>query len=211
MWTSDTIHERLKAYEYELPFFMRDHHIPGLSIAMTNRHEVVYAKAYGARQLATNLPNTVETLHGIGSVSKSFTCFAVLQLAEQGKLSLEDPIKHYLDVSVDRDAHTPIRVRHLMSHTPTVSLGVTYAVVDTYECDDGRISPTRCAIIAAGLDGRWSPHRACRTPPVGACSTHSGLAGGSRRASPADLGGFPQSKTTRRSRTRPCGDASPAK
>ena len=94
---------------------------------------------------------------------------------------------------------------------PTVSLGVTYAVVDTYECDDGRISPTRCAIIAAGLDGRWSPHRACRTPPVGACSTHSGLAGGSRRASPADLGGFPQSKTTRRSRTRPCGDASPAK
>src|SRR5262249_54648299 len=36
---------------------------------------------------------------------------------------------------------------------PTVSLGVTYAVVDTYGCDDGRISPTRCAINAAGLDG----------------------------------------------------------
>jgi hypothetical protein len=32
---------------------------------------------------------------------------------------------------------------------PTVSLGVTYAVVDTYGCDDGRIAPTRCAIIAA--------------------------------------------------------------
>src|SRR5262245_39310632 len=37
---------------------------------------------------------------------------------------------------------------------PTVSLGVTCAVVDTYGCDDGRIAPTRCAIIAAGLDGR---------------------------------------------------------
>jgi hypothetical protein len=37
---------------------------------------------------------------------------------------------------------------------PTVSVGVTYAVVDTYGCDDGRTAPTRCAIIAAGLDGR---------------------------------------------------------
>ena len=37
---------------------------------------------------------------------------------------------------------------------PTVSLSVTCAVVYTYGCDDGRIAPTRCAIIAAGLDGR---------------------------------------------------------
>jgi transposase len=37
---------------------------------------------------------------------------------------------------------------------PTVSHGVTCAVVDTYGCDDGRISPTHCAVIAAGLDGR---------------------------------------------------------
>ena len=79
MWTSDTIQARLKAYENELPVCMRDYHLPGLSIAITNRHEVVYAKAYGARQLANNLPNTVETLHGIGSVSKSFTCLALLQ------------------------------------------------------------------------------------------------------------------------------------
>jgi DDE superfamily endonuclease len=46
---------------------------------------------------------------------------------------------------------------------PTVSLGVTCAVVDTYGCDDGRIAPTRCAIIAAGLDGTESQCRACTT------------------------------------------------
>jgi hypothetical protein len=34
---------------------------------------------------------------------------------------------------------------------PTVSLGVTYAVAYTYGCDDGRISPTRCAVIDAAL------------------------------------------------------------
>jgi len=37
---------------------------------------------------------------------------------------------------------------------PTVSLGVTYAVVCTYGCDDGRISPTRCALIDAALGDR---------------------------------------------------------
>jgi len=43
---------------------------------------------------------------------------------------------------------------------PTVSHGVTSVVVDTYGCDGGRISPTRCAVIDAALDGRESPHRA---------------------------------------------------
>src|SRR5215471_17778659 len=133
MWTSDTIQARLQAYEAELPLFMRDYHLPGLSIAITNRQEVVYANAYGARQLATNLPNTVETLHGIGSVSKSLTCFALLQLAEQGKLSLEDPIRHYLDVSVDKDAHAPIRLRHLMSHTSVIpNLDIALVSINTF-------------------------------------------------------------------------------
>jgi hypothetical protein len=39
------------------------------------------------------------------------------------------------------------------SHRPTVSLSVTYVMVYTYGRDDGRIAPTRCAIIDAGLDG----------------------------------------------------------
>ena len=43
---------------------------------------------------------------------------------------------------------------------PTVSIGVTYAVVYTYGSDDGRISPTRCAVIVAGLGDRYSPRRA---------------------------------------------------
>jgi len=145
MLTRDTMQQQLKAYEDELPLFMRDYHLPGLSIAMTNRHEVLYATAYGARQLATNLPNTIETLHGIGSVSKSFTCLALLQLAEQGKLSLEDPIKHYLDVSVDKDAHAPIRLRHLMSHTSGIpDLGIALVSIGRYLSDSpgfsGKIS-----------------------------------------------------------------------
>ena len=68
-------------------------------------------------------------------------------------------------------------IPHMLSK-PTVSLGVTCAVVYTYGCDDGRISPTRCAIIAAVLDGRWRPRRACSTPPAAVRSARHALAAG---------------------------------
>src|SRR6266478_7241571 len=109
-----------------------------------------------------------------------------------------------------------LSLRHLQVHRlevdqnkPTVSLGVTCAVVDTYGCDDGRIGPTRCAIIDAGLDGRGRPCRTCRTPPAAARSAHTALAAGLRPVSTADPGAFPRSRTTPPAGIRPCGDASP--
>jgi tetratricopeptide (TPR) repeat protein len=97
------------------------------------------------------------------------------------------------------------------AYKPTVSLGVTYVVVCTYGCGDGRIWPTHCAVIDAGLDGRCRPRRACRTPPGAASSARSALAAGSEPGSPAAPGAFPQSGTTPPSTTRPCGDASLAR
>src|SRR5712691_243451 len=94
---------------------------------------------------------------------------------------------------------------------PTVSLGVTSAVAYTYGYGDGRIEPARCALIAVALGDRWSRGRVCRTPPAAARSTHSALAVVSRPASAAAPGAFRRSRTTLRSRTRPCGDASPAR
>src|SRR5215475_14908775 len=99
----------------------------------------------------------------------------------------------------------------IRSCIPTVCLGVTCAVVYTYGCDDGRIALTRCAIIDAGLDGRWSPRQACRTPPAGARSARSVLGAASRPASTAAPGAFPRSKTIPPSVTTPCGDANRAR
>src|SRR5262249_52711365 len=80
--------------------------------------------------------------------------------------------------------------------TPTVCLGVTSSVAYTYGYDNGRIGLTRCAVIAGARGDRWSRCQGGSTPPAGARSAHSGLAVGSRRASTADPGGFPRSKTT---------------
>src|SRR5215813_6750556 len=84
-------------------------------------------------------------------------------------------------------------------YKPTVCLYVTSLVVNSYGYGDGRIGPTRCALIAGARGDRWSRCQRCRTSPSAVRSTHSALAVRSRRGSTADPGGFPRSRTTRRS------------
>src|SRR6266851_8302709 len=74
--------------------------------------------------------------------------------------------------SLDQTADLPA----FPAHKPTVCLGVTYVMVCTYGCDDGRIGPPRCAVIDAALGGRCTPLPACSTPPVEASSARSALA-----------------------------------
>src|SRR5262245_23023503 len=98
-----------------------------------------------------------------------------------------------------------------VQYKPTVCLGVTSAVVYTYGCDDGRILPTRCAIIDAGLGDRCCQCRACSRPLARAGSGHSALVAGSGLVSTAVPGGSLRSRTTPPAGIRPCGDANLAR
>lgn len=91
-------------------------HLPGLSLALLEGGEVVYRRGYGFRDLKDGLPATPETLYAIASITKSFTCLAVMQLQERGLLSVDDPVDKYLPLDV-RPFGEPIRLWHLMTHT----------------------------------------------------------------------------------------------
>ncbi len=79
------------------------------------RGEVVGAVAVGSRGDARGNPNTTDTLFEIGSVTKPLTAVTVLLLAQQGKLSLDDPIhKHLPKVPENCEG---ITIRHLLQHT----------------------------------------------------------------------------------------------
>jgi CubicO group peptidase (beta-lactamase class C family) len=82
---------------------VQEKHLVGLSIGVMQNGKVVLAKGYGARSLKTNDPVTPETLFAIGSITKQFTCTAVLLLAQEGKLSLDDRLAKY-DASLTRAA-----------------------------------------------------------------------------------------------------------
>jgi CubicO group peptidase (beta-lactamase class C family) len=90
--------------------------IPGLSVAIIKDQEIIYSKGFGNRDYTKNLPVTPDTLFGIGSCTKLFTCLAIMQLAEQGKLSTDDPVKNYIPLKIGIE-EKPVKIRHLMSHS----------------------------------------------------------------------------------------------
>ena len=95
---------------------MRHTKIPGLSLAIVKDGSLEYANGFGARQLDGNLPMTEDTLIGIGSISKSFTALAIMQLVQQGKIDLKAPVATYLEFNLGSKKN-PITVHHLLSHS----------------------------------------------------------------------------------------------
>jgi D-alanyl-D-alanine carboxypeptidase len=69
---------------------------PSASIALVKDGKVAYVHAYGMARLESKLPATTEMRYSIGSVSKQFTAAALLLLAEEGKLTLDDPVGRWL-------------------------------------------------------------------------------------------------------------------
>lgn len=70
--------------------------IPGMQVAVIRSGRVVYNKAFGIADLETQAPVTPRTVFTLNSATKSFTGVAVMQLVQDGKLSLADPIGRYL-------------------------------------------------------------------------------------------------------------------
>jgi D-alanyl-D-alanine carboxypeptidase len=96
---------------------------PGLALGLTHRDNILYVGTYGLANQETGQPVTPETLFQIGSISKSFTSIALLQLQEQGLIDIDDPVAKHLPWFEIQSEHEPIRLRHLMSHTAGIITG----------------------------------------------------------------------------------------
>lgn len=93
--------------------------IPGLALGLSQEGTVVAEKGFGYRDTEKGLPLSSDTVFGIGSITKSFTCAAILQLQERGKLSVHDPVvKHLPEFKTPVDSYTQeITIHHFMTHT----------------------------------------------------------------------------------------------
>ncbi|HBK86168.1 MAG TPA: serine hydrolase, partial [Firmicutes bacterium] len=75
---------------------MEREHIAGAAIAVAQHGSVLFQKGFGYRDVEQQLPVTPDTIFGVASVSKSFTAMAIMQLADAGVLSVNDPVVKYL-------------------------------------------------------------------------------------------------------------------
>ncbi len=87
---------------------------PSASVAVVKDGTLAYAHAYGNARLDPATPATAEMRYKIGSVSKQFTATAILMLAEEGKLSLDDPVSRFVP---DLMRAKEVTIRQLLSHT----------------------------------------------------------------------------------------------
>ena len=86
--------------------------VPAASVAVVQDGKIVYAHAYGIQR--EGVPATTQARYKIASISKQFTAAAILLLAEDGKVSLDDPVSKYLP---DLTRANEVKVRQLLSHT----------------------------------------------------------------------------------------------
>jgi CubicO group peptidase (beta-lactamase class C family) len=94
---------------------MSRHQIPGMAVAVVKNGKVMTAKGYGFANLEHEAPVTTQSVFQSGSVGKQFTAVAIMLLAEQGKLRLDNQISRYLPRTKARWGS--ITVRHLLTHT----------------------------------------------------------------------------------------------
>ena len=87
---------------------------PGAAISIVQDSDIIYRKGYGIANLEYDIPISPSTIFHIASVSKQFTAFAILLLATEGKLSLDDDIRNYLPEVPDFGK--TITIRHLVHH-----------------------------------------------------------------------------------------------
>jgi CubicO group peptidase (beta-lactamase class C family) len=118
--TNAQIPEQLKPLDQFIQQNMDKNHIPGLSIAIVDKNQVIFSKGYGKD--GDNKAIISSTPFAIASLSKAFTAMAVMQLIEAGKINLDTPVKQYIPSFTMADSRAAqITVRQLLNQTSGLS------------------------------------------------------------------------------------------
>src|ERR1700692_5004892 len=103
-----------KSTEVDRIFAAFNTHTPGCAVGVSEHGTVALRAGYGMADLERSVPVNADTVFESGSVAKQFTAMAILLLAQQGKISLDDPMRKYLPELPDYGAS--LTIRHVLSH-----------------------------------------------------------------------------------------------
>jgi D-alanyl-D-alanine carboxypeptidase len=97
---------------------VKEQHLPSVALTVVLGDRPAWTRAYGQADLGAKTATTTRTRYPIGSITKTFTAVAILQLREQGKLRLDDRVGDHIDASAihARDA-LDVTIRELLTHS----------------------------------------------------------------------------------------------
>jgi CubicO group peptidase (beta-lactamase class C family) len=119
--TDDSV--RIARLETLLESLRQDLKIPAYSAAIVKNQKVIWAKGFGYADVENKIPATEHTAYHLASLTKTFASTILMQLVQEGKIKLDDPVSKY-GITLESDG--VIRVRHLLSHTSEGNPGEQY-------------------------------------------------------------------------------------
>jgi CubicO group peptidase (beta-lactamase class C family) len=174
-----TAQPRTAAIDEALRTSIERGNVPGVVALVTDRKGVIYRGAFGVTDVESKKPMAVDSMFRIASMTKAVTSTALMQLVEQGKLGLEDPVDKYLPemaklpVFESFDAATgayrlrpstkPITVRHVLTHTSGLGYPFTSAILRDFKPRPGETYANGPLLFEPGE--RW--HYGTSTDVVG--------------------------------------------
>jgi CubicO group peptidase (beta-lactamase class C family) len=90
---------------------------PGGAVLIAKDGKIIYEKGFGVEDITTKKAIDNNTLFNVGSISKTFVAFGILQLAKENKLSIDDDIYKYFPDFKDSSIAKKIKIHHLLTHS----------------------------------------------------------------------------------------------
>ena len=158
--------DSIPEFEQRLENLRASAHIPAVTAVISKDQNIVWVKALGSADLSTQRPAADTTVYHLASLTKPFAATVLLQLVEEGKVSLDHPVSMY-GINLTSPAGTVIRVRHLLSHTSEGTPGARFAYNgDRFGLIDGVIAQAAAKPLAEALQERIiGPLGLTRTAP----------------------------------------------
>lgn len=116
----------------EIKKLMQEYNAVGLSVAVVKDNKIVYTHAFGMKNIVQGQALKAKDIFRIASISKSFTATGIMQLAEAGKISLDDDISNLVGFTVRNPAYPDIVItlRMVLSHTSGINDSQGYFKLD---------------------------------------------------------------------------------
>ena len=114
---------RIARLETQLDRLRQELMIPAYSAAIVKDQKVMWAKGFGYADVEKKVPATEHTAYHLASLTKTFASTILMQLVQEGKIKLDDPVSKY---GITLESEGVIKVRHLFSHTSEGNPGEQY-------------------------------------------------------------------------------------
>jgi CubicO group peptidase (beta-lactamase class C family) len=110
-------------FNRKIEFFMKIGHMPSLSACIIKNDSVIWSNSYGFYDLKNKKPASQDTIYMVGSISKMFAAFAIMQLYEEGLFDLDDNISNYLPFHIANPKYPDVNItfRMLLAHQSSLA------------------------------------------------------------------------------------------